>query len=338
MRIFSDYGKIDFRSPEGRARVFGAVQAFANRQLQDTSGRYRAAMQALSQVQASGAPGDFPTSILQVIEKFRKDSEYDTGFEQIFDIRDMTGSRRNGFDLVDVEDGLTFGKVKNGGKAEIFKMAGAKVSVSFDLYGGGLGWLRTLIDDEEYWNLEDNAAAFINKWGYDRASIHYALIAALGSGYNITWQNPDPATLSNTAETYTANRDAQTLNAAAIAIFNAASGKGYAANPGQTTLLVSTPLELVPRLNKALGLLLQGFAGSVPQAQYKFQLLPTTMYSSTTSYYVVLPKRKLKGGNRMNLTIFSEFDIESYSDVAVGWGRYGAAIGDSDQLRRCATS
>jgi hypothetical protein len=40
----------------------------------------------------------------------------------------------------------------------------------------------------------------------------------------------------------------------------------------------------------------------------------------------------------MRLTIYNKFDEESYTDIAVGWGRFGGAIGDSDQFARCATS
>lgn len=322
---------LDFSSKEGREKVFGAVQYFANAHRKESE-------KIRQQVQAFGAPGDFPTSILPLIEKFHAQPSYDTGFEEVFDIRDYTASRRNGFDILDVEDGLTFSEVPLGDKVKVYKMAGTKTSVTFNMYGGGLGWHRTLIDDEEYWTLEDNARSFINKWYEYRASCFYALIEALGAGYNVTWQNPDPSTLSNTNETYTANRDAQTLNAAALQIFDAVKDKGYGVNAITTQLVILSPLQLIGRLNKALNLLLQGFSGSPNQVSYKFRLIPTTMLATTTVYYVALPKIKAKGGDRMRLTIYNKFDEESYSDIAVGWGRFGGAIGDSDQFARCATS
>ena len=332
-KIFRDYGKIDFSSPEGRAKVFAALQYFASGKGRiDAEKRKRAALQALT-----GA-GDFPAVTNQILEKFHALPSYDTGYEEIFDIRDFTGTTESGFDMLDIEDGLTFRKVEDGGKVKIFKMAGSKVSVSFDLYGGGLGWLRTLIDDKKYWNLEDNAVSFVNKAAEDKASIFYALIEALAVGYNIAWQAPDPAGLENTDALYTANRDAQTLNAAAQAILLAVKDKGYGVNYQNIQFLVSTPIQLVGRLNKALGLLLQGFGGSPNQIAYKFRLLPTTMFSTVTSPYVILPKIKLKGGTRMNLTIYNKFDEESYSDIGVGWQRFGGAVGDSDQVRRLIMS
>ncbi len=331
-KIFSDYGKIDFNSPEGRKKVFAALQYFATERPKVMAKKYKAALQAF------GASGDFPAAAYQILEKFHATPSYDTGFEEIFDIRDFTGTNEAGYDILDVEDGLAFAKIPVGGKVHIYKMAGSKVSVDFNMYGGGLGWHRTLIDDKKYWTLEDNAVAFVNKFAEDKAANFYALIEALGAGYNVAWQLPDPAALANTDALYTANRDAQTLNLAAEEILLAVKDSGYGVTLQNVNFIVSTPIQLVGRLTKALGLLLQGFAGSPGQISYKFTLQPTTMYAATTKYFVILPKIKLKGGNRMNLTIYSKFDEESYSDIAVGWGRYAGAIGDSDQLRRCAIS
>ncbi len=333
MRIFSDISKLDFSTPVGRDKIFAALNYFASgKGYQDRVKKYAA------QLQAFGSPSDFPTSILPLIEKYNASPAYDTGYEEIFDIRDFTGSRRNGFELLDVEDGLTFAKVPLGEKAQIFKMAGAKTTVIFDLYGGGLGWHRTLIDDEEYWTFEDNAKAFVNKAYENKAAAFYALIEAIGAGQNVAWQLPDPAALATSDATYTANRDVQTLNTAAQTILLATKDKGYGITPGNASFVVLAPLQLVGRLNKALGLALQGFGGSPSQVIYKFRLVPTTMLATTNVYYVAIPKIKAKGGNRMNLTIFNKFDEESYSDIAVGWMRYGGAIGDQDQFCRCAIS
>ena len=62
------------------------------------------------------------------------------------------------------------------------------------------------------------------------------------------------------------------------------------------------------------------------------------MLVDTTKYYVIFPKKKIKGANRMDLTIFSDFDIEAYTDIAVGWQRYGGAIAETKQIVRCSTS
>jgi len=331
-KIFN-LNKISFKTPEDRAKVFGALQYFASGKARDEQVKKQAAA-----LHAFGSTGDFPTSILPLLEKFQALPAYDEGYKEIFDIRDFTGSRRNGFEIMDVEEGLTFAQVPVGDKVQVFKMAGSKTTVNFNMYGGGLGWHRTLIDDEEYWTLEDNAKAFVNKAYEHKASSFYALIEAISSAQNLAWQAADPSTLSNTDATYTANRDAQTLNKAAETILLAVKDKGYGITPMNASFVVLAPLQIVGRLNKALGLMLQGFGGSPSQVAYKFRIVPTTMLATTTVYYVCLPKIKSKGGDRMNLTIFNKFDEEAYSDIAVGWMRYGGAIGDIEQFQRCAIS
>lgn len=330
MKIFSDLSKLDFSTQAGRDKIFAAVQYFASGEKQKADyQRYRAALQAF------GNAGDFPAAAHSILEKFHAVPSYDSGYEEIFDVRDFTGTTESGFDILDVEDGLAFAKVAEGDKALIYKMAGSKVSVEFDMYGGGLGWSRRLIDDRKYWTLEDNAVAFVNKAAENKADAYYALIDAVGAGENIAWQ-ASPDTLTAGTATYLATRDAATLNLAAQTILLDVAGKGYGVTAQNAALIVLAPLQLIGRLNNALGLVLQGFAGSPNQVGYKFRLVPTTMLSATDKYYVILPKIKAKGGNRMNLTIFNKFDETAYADIAVGWMRYGGAIGDVEQFKRCS--
>lgn len=331
--IIKDWSKVDFGNPQHRKKVFGALQAFV------------AAPQAVARLkdkmalhlQAFGSAGDFPTRINEIIEKFHLTTMYDDAWQQVFKVLDFTGTNESGWDILDVEDGLTFKKVPIQGKAQVYKMAGSKTSVDFDLYGAGLGWHRTLIDDKKYWTLEDNALAFRNKYYADKAAVFYALIDAISSTYNVTWQNPLPSTLANTNDAYTANRDAQTLDYAAAALISDLKDKGYGVTP-KSQFVVLAPHQLQGRLNRALGYVLQAFAGSPAQLTYNFRLVTTSGLSSSTVYYVCFPGAKAQAGDRMDLTIFNKFDEEAYTDVAVGWGRYGGAIGDSEQFRRCATS
>lgn len=330
-KIISDWSKVNFADPKNRAQVMGALTYFMRAPARED------VKSMPKKVQGYASAGDFATNINQIIEKFHLSTQYDNGYEEIFDIRDFTGTNQSGFDILDVEDGLTFSKVYPGGKAKIYKMAGSKTSISFDLYGGGLGWLRTLIDDAQYWTLEDNAIAFRNKWYADKAEVHYDLIEAVASTYNVSWQTSGDGLASGTA-TYKASRDIATMNYAANQILGYVKDYGWGVTPQNAQFVVLTPDSLSDRIQAALNLRLQAFADSVSQTHYKFKVIPTLMLDSSTYYYVILPKFKIKGGNRMDLSIFSRFDEESYSDIAVGWGRYGAAIGDIKQIARCAVS
>lgn len=339
-RIIKDWSKVNFKSKEDQKKVIGALQYFMTKPDLFAHNPQEALWkpQVAKAYQAFGTPDDFPSSILEVMKKYQISTYYDNGYEQIFDVMNLTGYKRNGFDLLDVEDGLTFDKIPIGHKLEVYKMAGAKAHVYFDAYGGALGWHRTLIDDEEYWTLENNAAAFRNKAYAKRAAVFYALIESVAAGQNITWKNPEPSTLPNTNELYTANRDAQTMNAAALNILSNVKDKGYNISPDQTVFIVLTPLQLRGRIRKALNVMQQAVAGSKTQIDYNFRQITTLGLTTTNVYYVILPKIKLVAGYRMDLKMFSQFDMLSYTDTVAGWMRYGGAIGDSKQIQRCAIS
>ena len=333
-KIVEDWTKVTPESlsdPTTRKKVFAAVQHFL---AQPNSPEVRKTLQA--RVQNWATTGDFPTSVLEVLKEFQLTTYYDTTFEAAFDMVDMSNSNRNGFELLDVEDGLTFNKVAEGDKAKIYKMQGTKVTVTFDMYGAGLGWSRRLFDDREYWNIENNAVAFRNKWYSSRAAVQAALIDAVGAAQNLAWQAPVPALLPNTDANYAAIRDINTINQACVEIVTDLADKGMGVTPSSAFVLLC-PIQLVPRIRRALGLLNYGLSGSLPSLVYNVTVYPTAMLASNSVYYVCLPKQKSIFVDRMPLTVFDQFDPQSYSDIAVGWGRYGGCIGDIEQFQRCAT-
>lgn len=327
-RIIANWGRVDIASAECRRYVRAALQHFMDEPLQKDA---KAVMQHFA------STGDFPTSVLDVLRTFQQGDYYDAAFEQVFDVIDMTGSERNGFELLDVEDGLTFEVVPEGQKAKIFKFGGAKATVSFSMIGAGLGWHRRLFDDREYWNLERNAITFRNKWYSKRASTAYALIDAIGSGQNLAWQAVTPAGVANTDQNYNAIRDINTINKACETILLAADTKGYGVTP-QSRFVLLAPIQLMARITRALGLLNASISGAQRGLVYNVTPQYTTGLADSTKYYVCLPGQKAIFADRMRLTIFDRFDAESYSDISVGWGRYGGAIGDVTQFQRCATS
>jgi hypothetical protein len=338
-KIISDWRKFEklggVRKPEARANLIGAVQAFM---LEPEQPAFKRDIQnAIANVQAFGTTADFPTSVLDVMRKYQLTTYYDNAYEQVFEIRDMLNMRKNGFEILDVQDALSFSLVPSSMKAKVYGMSGEKATVTLDKYGGGLSWDRILFDDEEYWTIENNAVAFRNKWYSAKAANFYALIEAVAAAQNIAWQAPDPAGVPATNENYTAIRDIQTINLACQTILLNCRNKGYGITPA-TPFIILSPIQFKGRLSRALGLVQQPFAGSVSRTYYNVSPVYTLGLTATDVYYVILPKQKLVGGNRMNLTIFSKFDELSYTDIAVGWGRYGGAIGDSQQIQRCATA
>lgn len=348
-QIIPDWGKFEkeggLRNPKTHAMLRGALQAFM---MEPAKPEYRALAQAFARtgdiheaaasVQANYAtPANFPTSVLEVLKKFQLTTYFDTAYEQVFDIRDFRDSNRNGFDILDVQDTMSFAAVPIGAKARLYTMSGTKVTVNFVQYGAGLSWSRILFDDREYWTLENNAITFRNKWYSSKATNFYALIDALGAGQNLAWQAVTPAAVPTTDKDYNAIRDINTINLACQTILINCRNKGYGIGPG-TPFIILAPIQLKGRLARALAIVQQPFASSTELLYYNITPYYSLMLSASNVYYVILPKIKLIGANRQDLTIFTRFDEMSYSDHAVGWGRYAGAIGDSEQLHRCSTS
>lgn len=316
-KIISNWNKLDFSNQEHVKKFAGAFQHFMRMPERDQA--YKAALQQFA------TTGDFPANINEVLMKVHAIPDYDLGYEQIFDIRDFTGTNQSGFDILDVSSGLTFAKVPIGDKIKIFKMEGAKTSVTFDRYGGGLNWDRTWFDDRQYWQVEDTAIAFRNKAYASRATNFYALIEAVTNA--TTWQGS-----SGDSQV---SRDIATINAACLAILTAVKDKGYGVN-AQSELVLLAPLALKARINAALTNLNQAFAGASKGIIYNVRPVYTLMLSSSSYFYVALPGKKLKGGYRQDLTLFNMFDPLAYADTVAGWMRYGGAIGDTDQIEKCS--
>jgi len=280
---------------------------------------------------------DFPAEVLDTIEKYHIGlQDIEMGYEDIFDVRDFTGTKRNGFKLRDVTSGLTYRKVPVGDTLDVYGMSGTEVEITFDRYGGALGWDKTWFDDEEYWTIDDTAQEFRSKWYKDVCETYYALIEAVAT-QDLAWQAAPDAIAAGTAG-YQVQRDVATMNLAAFNILNDLKTAGMGVSPNETFLILA-PTALKLRIDRALSstYALQNTGMGLTEVAYNLKPIYSQLLSSTAFYWVILPKRKLKGGNRMNLTVLTDTDILSYTEVTAAWGRYGAGIGENDQLQKCFT-
>lgn len=331
-KMIADWNKADLSSPEGVRQFLEAVQYFMDRPRRAAPGR--GLETRATKVQEFTTPGDFPTSAAEAIARFHQVDEPDLGWEQVFEGVDFTATAKNGFDLVDVSSGLSFRAIAPGEKAEVYKVSGDKVTVNFDLYGGALGWSKLWFDDQEYWKIEDAAKEFRAKWYANKAQAHYDLISKSRADADVSWQGG--------ASDTKAVRDAETINSACAEILDELQGKGFDVNANSRFVVVA-PVQLMARVRNALNTSL--INSGATELNFNVSLAVTTRLKTqdlsaadTSHYFVVLPGRKLKSGIRMDLTVLSETDILAYAETVAGWGRYGAAAGETGQLRRCATS
>lgn len=325
-RIIADYDAIDFRDAKHQQKFIAAIQAFI--QAPDNNPELRAAIQAYTM------KGDFPAEVLNVIQKYHITPTWDDGWREIFNIMDFTGTSESGFKIATVESGLTFRKVTPGDKVDIFKMAGSEVEVTFDTYGAALGWHKEWFDDKKWWNIEDTTLEFQSKAYSSRAQNFYNLIDAVPSTYNVAWQAVT-GSVPNTAENYVAIRDMNTIQAACQQILLALKDAGMDVN-AKSQFIILAPIQLMTRITRALGVLNGMISGQLPGVLYNVRVIWTMMLSASDKYYVILPKRKMQGGIREDLTMYADFDIMTRSEVVAAYMRYGGGIGEIKQIARCS--
>ncbi|GAF88320.1 unnamed protein product, partial [marine sediment metagenome] len=169
------------------------------------------------------------------------------------------------------------------------------------------------------------------------AETYYALIEAV-TGQDLTWQAHPDGVASGTPG-YQVGRDIATMNQGAFNILDDLKTAGMNLSPNET-FLVLAPTALKRRIERALSskYTLQNTGMGLTEVSYNMKPVYSQLLSATDTYYVILPKRKLKGGTRMNLTVLTDMDILAYTDVTAAWGRYGGGIAEDDQIQVCATT
>ena len=333
-KIFNlNWETFNYKDPEKRKQLAGALQYFCalpNKFVDARFAKVAEFVKAHKQIQefTLASDGWVNEKAIDIIEKFHLMIHYDNGYEQIFDIRDFSGTKASGFDMAAVVSGLTFQEVKEGEKLKVCQMRGAKERVQFCYYGGALGWHRRLFEDGDWWTLEDNAIEFRNKAYSNRAATYYALLEAAADAKGCCAAIPsDCSDCDDDARSI-----ASSLNYAATDILTKAAARGLSVDVAGTTFVVLVPLQLRSRVRYALGQRMQAYADSERLIDYNFKLITSMMLTNADRIMVILPGKTLKIGYRMDLTLFDDFDILSYTDVVAGWMRHGGCIGDIDQI------
>lgn len=283
---------------------------------------------------------DFPATAKETVDKYHQLAVYDNGYESIFNIRDFTGSRRDGFAIDTIQSGLVFRRMLTGEKLDVYQMSGDREFVFFDYYGGALGWDRKLFENQEWWTLEENAIEFRNEAFRIKAATYYALLEAVsaakgGAAVDIPWA-ASPDGLAVGTRGYQAQRDAATMNNAAQTILLACQASGYGISAQNVSFVILAPIQLRARIKRALAVNYD-VQGGTQVIDYNFSTVFTTMLTVTDHYWVILPKRRIVGADRMDLTTYADFDILSRTDTVAGWMAFAGAVADLAQMERCNT-
>ena len=257
-----------------------------------------------------------------------EEDNFDLGWQRAFrNVPLSTGSL--GWEIYNVTDGIAFQKVEEGGRIEQNGMAGTKVRVECDYYGGAIGFTDRMIRDRQIPAMLDMAMMFRNAFWTNKGDNHYALIAA--AALNQT------AWAGAVAEGQL-RRDVQTINNACFALANRNKDKGYG-NTATARFVMYANLLDRERIDAALAVAvntLNGVAGVGVRVGYAIDVVYTlNQYILAGSPIICLPGQKAQTAEAMAPTTYTPngADPLTLNQMQAVWSIYGAAIADTDQFQ-----
>lgn len=248
----------------------------------------------------------------------------DLGYTALYDLVDMRGTGKSSFDLIGAHMGFTWDQRAPGEQIKPRRnITGEKLSVGFIEAGDGFSLLDNWITYGEFYKVEDALAEFTNSYFAIKAHRHYAPIIAVGSGQNTAF----------------ATDDATTFNAAVATMLRKLEGKGYQLGANvQVDILVNPEKvgRVLAMLDARRGSAMIAYGSQKQPIAFGVGNVITSLEvpNDSTGYYVVLPGRKLKRGEWMDLRVETQRDASTSANDWFGRGQYNAAIGDQDQIRR----
>ncbi len=254
-----------------------------------------------------------------VISVYSAGPEEDFGFERLFDFVDMRDSSSPDFEILDVTSAVNFVQRQPGEPIKIQRVSSGTQKVKYLSYAGGLGFADEFFRFNQYYLLDDLVATVRRKYYDTMAQHHYNLFEALGSGINEAFQTDDVTTINNACANVLKNVNSK--------------GYGVGENP---VFKLFCGVGLKARLAKAVAAAFTNPNNNNNQIVYRVDEIIATTKLPDTHYYVVLPGIKLKRGIWEDLNAESQRDALRRVEDMTWEGKYNAAIGDSDQVRRCA--
>ncbi len=315
MRPFMSFAGYDPANPKHRSAVRVKLNEFLT-----TPAKTLEAVKAKVDELTTGGDTSTWDSIVNAIMAIQEDVGIaDAAWKLAFDEVDLRAVPKSSFDIVGTSSGLTFAKVRPGGRAKIYQVAGSVQNVRVDQYGGGIGFLQSWWDDQEYYKIQEQAADFRFKYSEQEAAIHYALITAIATAvsYDSTGAN-------------TAIKDVNTMNVACSTLIVNNRTALPAVNDRMNFLFYHHP-NLKARVHAALNSVIT----DTPVKVNTYNITPVSSTSIGTGYLgqMVAPGLKNKFGRRLDLQILSETDITMRAETVVGWGRYGSYVNSAQVLR-----
>jgi len=279
---------------------------------------------------------DYPEFLTNLFKEVQTMEPFDNEWAWFYDIRPLEGG---GYDVYLTEDNITTHRTPPGTLVRYYGSTGSKYRAYVRWYSTGLAVDRRLLYERDFYKIANDIKRQRAASQRNKAEVAYALIEAIPAGQNIAWQLPDPAGLPVTSDKYTMSRDAQTIIAACVQLITDNQDKPDVLTQGANTEFhVLCPFQLDGRLANAISYKVQNLNSAPAAVKYKLVLHQTTMLTSSTVYYVGIPKGETTGGSLLEYTVFDEFNKDLFADEKAAWESFAFNIGNTEQFVRCATA
>jgi hypothetical protein len=337
MKVFGGRGPREWSHGETKEFVEAVNTFFASPVIRDMDGKTAQALEALLRGEKGfntpGATGTTPNT--QTIDPYMLEAYItgttgpERGYERIFDLVDMRGTKKDHFDIDSASDGITWQQTLPGEKVEIHTVNDKQVdmTVKYLQFRAGVGLLDEYFQFEQFWTIESILTQFRLKEDMRRARLMYGLIELLtddtvaNGGINMTWD----ANLVTT------------INNAMVDIANFLEDQGYGL-PENPEFVILTRPEYNQAISYALDAVQYPY-GKVEMKAAKLNysirdIITTRRLATNGKFFVCLPGYKNKYGVWMDLQIEQARDVYKGAQDIVGKVQYNGGIGNKHQFRR----
>lgn len=302
-----------------------ALQAFLMKPKREVAKK----IQAFRAIQAVGVSTDFAKLVSDAFSVTIAEANFDLGYQGAFKTVPL-GTGQDTWDIYDVQNGLTFHLVKEGGRIRVDELSGSLITCHVDYYGGAIGWTDQMIRYRKIAAMVDMATIFRNRFWSNKADNHYLLLATAAAGSVTGWRGA--------VADGQLRRDIQTINRAAFDLCDRCKDKGYGDTAAVQLIMYANPLDKA-RINAAFAAATQYMAAAQGPAvivQWNIQVVYTFNANIVAgSPILVLPGNKLQAAEDMPPTTFvAPKDPLTLQEVQSVWSIYGAAVGDTDQCQQ----
>lgn len=259
--------------------------------------------------------------IMEVISDPNAVAEPDRGYELIFKLVDMRGSRVKTFSVLDVLGGVTFYQQEPGEPAKLSPVpSSAKTDVGMLRFTGGIPILDDWLTYNEFYLIDQLMENTIIGWWDKKANLFYSLMIAMDASINVAFDTDISTTINN----------------ACASILNSMKTKK---NTGPKRFVITCRESDRFKIAKALSASFANANTNLNEIVYNIQAVVPTTYITEAKFYVSLPGLK---NNRGEWEDFNARPAQRNELVLgadhVSTGAYNGIIGDKTQHRRCALS